>query len=72
MKPKTEAPLCPLHSKPMKQLPALPSLTIGRGVTQSVLKQRRDLNAFRRYRCVVEGCPQVAAVSIESADDLDS
>lgn len=69
MKPTIDPPRCPLHSKPMQQLPALPELTIGRGVTEFKIKLRREFNAFRRFRCPVEGCSRVEAISTESTDE---
>ena len=66
MKRKHESPtpLCPVHSKPMKRLPTLPPLTIGRGVTEWKIKLRREFNAVLRYRCPVEGCPYCAVVEV--------
>jgi len=67
-KESTNAPICPLHNKAMRELPRLPELQPHRGVTDLDMKVRRELNSAIRYRCPVEGCPRVEAIPIETPD----
>lgn len=69
MKPTIDPPRCPLHHRPMRLIPRLPELKHGRGRTAFNLKLRQELNAAVRYRCTVEGCPYVAAISTESTNE---
>lgn len=64
----TNAPKCPVHNRPMKRLPALPALKVGRGVTQFKITLRREFDAVLRFRCTIPGCPCVASTSKESAE----
>lgn len=66
MKATIDPPRCPLHFQPMRELPALPDLKVGPKATGAKVSERRQFNAFRRFRCVVPNCPRVEAVPIES------